>query len=161
MDAQLPEIRRLFDEIEHQVDGFEDNLALEEDRTQRLSESLDQLVESIGAVFHRISEQLAHLEAERGLLADRLQAAEQEHVELAGEAGAQNAEKNRATIHDLNVQLGIMEGNLLTMQVKMQNQLGPSVEKILRVTGDLELLGMINAATELRAIAGTLSGLLQ
>jgi chromosome segregation ATPase len=161
MDAQLPEIRRLFDEIEHQVDGFEDNLALEEDRTQRLSESLDQLVESIGVVFHRISEQLAHLEAERGLLADRLQAAEQEHVELAGEAGTQNAEKNRATIHDLNVQLGIMEGNLLTMQVKMQNQLGPSVEKILRVTGDLELLGMINAATELRAIAGTLSGLLQ
>ncbi|MBU1069125.1 hypothetical protein KJ975_06085 [Myxococcota bacterium] len=161
IEGQLPEIRRLFDEIEHQVDGFEDNLALEEDRTQRLSESLDQLVGSIGSVFQRITEQLAHLEAERGLLADRLQTAELEHFELAGEAGAQNAEKNRATIHDLNVQLGIMEGNLLTMQVKMQNQLGPSVEKILRVTGDLELLGMINAATELRSIAGTLSGLLQ
>jgi len=161
IEGQLPEIRRLFDEIEHQVDGFEDNLALEEDRTQRLSESLDQLVESIGSVFHKITEQLAHLEAERGLLADRLQSAEMEHMELAGEVSAQNAEKHRSTIHDLNVQLGIMEGNLLTMQVKMQNQLGPSVEKILRVTGDLELLGMINAATELRSIAGTLSGLLQ
>jgi hypothetical protein len=29
MEAQLPEIRRLFDEIEHQVDGFEDSLVLE------------------------------------------------------------------------------------------------------------------------------------
>ena len=161
MEGQLPEIRRLFDEIERQVDGFEDNLALEEDRTQRLSESLDSLVESIAAVFGRISAQVGQLEAERGMLAERLQAAELEHHDLKNDASTQSMERHRTTIHDLNVQLGIMEGNLLTMQVKMQNQLVPSVEKILRVTGDLELLGMLNAATELRAIAGTLSGLMQ
>jgi len=161
MEEQLPEIRRLFDEIERQVDGFEDNLALEEDRTQRLSESLDSLVESISAVFRRISEQVAQLQSERGLLAERLQTTENEHHDLKDEVSTQNVEKHRAMIHDLNVQLGIMEGNLLTMQVKIQNLLAPSVEKLLRVTGDLELLGMLNAATELRAIAGTLSGLMQ
>ncbi len=161
IEGQLPEIRRLFDAIERQVDGFEDSLALEEDRTARLGETLDQLVSSIADVFGRISEKVRHLESERGMLAGRLQAAEQAHASLAGDADTQHAEKSRQTIHDLNVQLGILEGNLLTMQVKMHNQLAPSVEKILRVTGDLELLGMLNAATELRAIAGSLSALMQ
>ena len=58
MESQLPEIRRLFDAIEHQVDGLEDSLMLEEERTQRLNESLDSLVASIGDVFARISARL-------------------------------------------------------------------------------------------------------
>jgi chromosome segregation ATPase len=161
VEGQLPEIRRLFDAIERQVDGFEDSLALEEDRTARLGETLDQLVSSIAEVFGRITDKVRFLESERGMLAGRLQSAEQAHATLAGGADSPQSEKSRQTIHDLNVQLGILEGNLLTMQVKMHNQLAPSVEKILRVTGDLELLGMLNAAAELRSIAGSLSGLMQ
>lgn len=159
MEAQLPEIRRLFDEIEHQVDGFEDSLVLEEERTQRLNESLDSLVSSIGEVFGRISSRVREMDAQRQELSRRLEESERKLREHAQSPDAGLLKGLESTVHDLNVQLGIMEGNFLTMQVKLQNQVPLLKERIARVAQDLEILGMLNASEELRAIAEKLAGL--
>ena len=158
MEVQLPEIRRLFDEIEHQVDGFEDSLVLEEDRTQRLNESLDSLVASIGDVFERIAARVQKLDSQKKELTRQLEDSERK-LQLTASTDANVVKQYESTIHDLNVQLGIMEGNLLTMQVKLQNQLPSLKERILHVSQDLAILGMLKAAEELRTVAEKLVGL--
>lgn len=158
MEVQLPEIRRLFDEIEHQVDGFEDSLVLEEERTQRLNESLDSLVSSIGDVFEQIAARIQELDSQKRELTRQLEDSERK-LQLSEATDVNVVKQYETTIHDLNVQLGIMEGNLLTMQVKLQNQLPSLKERILRVSQDLGVLGMIHAAEELRTVAEKLVGL--
>ncbi len=158
MESQLPEIRRLFDAIEHQVDGLEDSLMLEEERTQRLNESLDSLVASIGDVFARISARIQKMDSQRQELLGRLEESER-RLEQAARPDTDTVKQCEARIHDLSVQLGIMEGNLLTMQVKLQNQVPQLKERLLRVSQDLEILGMLNASEELRGIAEKMAAL--
>ncbi len=164
MEEQMPEIRRLFDVIEKQVDGFEDNLAIEEERTARLSENLDNLAGSIDSLFSRICAQVERIDSERKVLADKLDELEEENRMLqdaSGDADVGEIARQQSTIQDLNTQLGIMEGDLLTLQVKMQNQILPALENLSRVSGDLEVLGMLNAAEELKRIVTGLSALIR